>query len=59
MNRQATKGGDNEKNVRSGQQGTNQPWIKPGQSSQDPSLEKSKPSEEELSREHQGVTKTK
>ena len=28
-----------EKNVKSGQQGTDKPWERPGQSSQDPSLE--------------------
>lgn len=47
------------KNVRTGQQGTDEPWKKPGQSSQDPSLEKSRPSEDELRREHDGISKTK
>ena len=28
-----------EKNVRSGQQGTDKPWERPGQSSQDPAIE--------------------
>lgn len=49
----------NSENVRTGQQGTNEPWKKPGQASQDPSLEKSKPTEDELAREHQGQSKTK
>ncbi len=45
------------KNVRSGQQGTDKPWKEPGAASQDPSLEKSRPTEDDLARKHLGGTK--
>jgi hypothetical protein len=40
----------NEKNVETGQQGTNEPWKKPGQASQDPSV--TPPKREDREREH-------
>ena len=42
-----------EKNVKSGQQGTDKPWERPGQSSQDPSIKPAaRRSDEELKPEH-------